>query len=173
MWLFSPYSCFTWILKQIYSEEFQENFIAFIKQFSLCFKHLIVSIFIRELYGKKKQFLALNSSSSTSQSLIFRLRAWSAVGMIRHCHASYSHRKFSRKTLKSKNSASLPQFYHCLNFPPPHQSNSCTFLPNAHLSLPLGALWGGDHSPLCSTRLFFLLDLGFAQQNPEVFNKPM
>lgn len=92
--------------------------------------------------------------------------------MIRYCHANYSHRKFSIKTLKSKNS-SLSAFYHSLNFASTTKVTPATFLPAAHLILPLGALWDRDYSPLCSTGLFLLLDFALAQQNPAVFHKLM
>lgn len=124
------------------------------------------------LYGKKKQFLALNSSSSTSQSLIFKelgvLLVWLDIVMpVTHTESS------DEKHWKARILLHFLSFITVSTLPPPHQSNSCYFSPTAHLSLPLGALWGRDHSPLCSTGLFLLLDFAFAQQNPEVFNKPM
>lgn len=138
-----------------------------------------MSIFIRELSyllirKEKTQFLALNSSSSTTQSPSFRQRAWSAVGMIRHCHANYSHKKFTIKYIENPelwvtfSVLSLSQL--CLHHT---KVTPATSLPAAQLSVPLGALWGWDSSPFCSTEIFLLLDFALVQQNPKVFHKPM
>jgi len=152
--LFPFYNCFTWILKQIslftgirrklyHMRQILGNFhrLFWTSKYKYFYQKAELSAYT--MRAKERQFLAVNSSSSASQTLITRLRAWRADVVI---------------PITSKaNCKNIEKEEFCLSFSVLSLSLLCfhhtkvtpaALLATAYLSLLLGALWGRNHLPL-------------------------